>query len=788
MPSRKRSRRKISRRKKPGSRSGPGPKRSGAVRKWIRRLAGLALAALAGYTVYLDITVRQKFEGSRWSIPSHVYSRPLELYTGLNIAQSELTGELGKLGYRSVKKPGSPGSYAETGHSVRIYIRGLSVPGSPSEPGIVDVRFERDVVAALHGADGKKLETARLEARLYGSISTAHHEDRSLVRRIDVPDHLVNALLAIEDKAFFSHFGIDPRGLARALWANITAGAVVQGGSTLTQQLVKNFYLSREKTVQRKLTEILMAILLEVHYTKDEILEAYINEVYLGQSGNRAIHGFGLASQFYFGQPLNELKIPELALLAALVKGASYYNPFRSPQRATQRRNLVLSKMAKIGYLDAATAAAAQKAPLGVTRSGTVSTTDYPAYLDFVRLQLRRDYQEGDLRNAGLHIYTTLDPIIQAVVEKSIGRKLSALERQKKLESGVLQSAVLVVRTDNGEVVALSGGRNPGFAGFNRALEAERPIGSLIKPVVFLSAFELGYSLASVVDDNPLIVKQAGAPVWKPGNYDGKSHGSVRLIDALSYSYNIATARLGLETGVDRVVNLLRRLGLNREVKPYPSLLLGAVNMTPIEMTQLYLGFASGGFLIPLRTTRLVLSQDLQPLARYPLSLQQVIESEQMTVLNAGLQSVVTKGTAKTLNTRFPRGLGLAGKTGTTDGYRDSWFAGYAGNYLTVVWVGRDDNKPTRLTGASGALQLWGDIMTEIHVQPVDLPAPASIEYAQVDSRGQLATGCSGATTLPFAHGTVPDQIAPCVNAKIRKKKPERDKSWLEKLFDTDGK
>ncbi len=758
------------------------------MRVWISRLAVLALAALAGYIVYLDITVRWKFEGSRWSIPSHVYSRPLEIYSGLNITRSELVGELRQLGYRNLKSPGSPGSYVETANGVRINLRGFTFWDGPSEPGIVDVWIQQDVVTALNGAAGRAMDSARLEPRLYGSISPVHHEDRSLVRRAEVPDHLVNALLAIEDRAFFSHFGIDPRGLARALWVNIAAGAVVQGGSTLTQQLVKNFYLSQERTVQRKLTEIIMAILLEVHYDKGEILEAYVNEVYLGQSGNRAIHGFGLASMFYFGRPLNELKLPELALLTALVKGASYYNPFRSPQRAIDRRDLVLSKMAEFGYIDSAVAAAAKKAPLGVTKQGALFAADYPAYLDFVRLQLRRDYQEDDLRTAGLHIFTTLDPVIQSVVEKSVARISGALEKQKKLDSGSLQSAVVVVRTDNGEVVALTGGNNARFAGFNRALEAERPIGSLIKPVVYLAAIESGYSLASMLDDDAVMVEQAGAPVWKPQNYDGKSHGSVRLIDALSYSYNIAAVRLGLQVGVDRVVSLLRRLGLNRQVEAYPSLLLGAVNMTPVEMAQLYLGFASGGFLIPLRTTRSVLNQHMEPLARYPLSLQQVIGKESMTVLNAGLQAVVSKGTARSLGNRFSGKLGLAGKTGTTDGYRDSWFAGYAGNYLVVVWVGRDDNKPTKLTGASGAMQIWGDIMANMHIQPVDLPVPGSIEYAQVDQHGQLATGCAGAITLPFASNTIPDRVAPCARDKKRVRKPAAKKSWLERLFDTDRK
>ena len=344
------------------------------------------------------------------------------------------------------------------------------------------------------------------------------------------------------------------------------------------------------------------------------------------------------------------------------------------------------------------------------------------------------------------------------------------------------------MRTDNGEVVALAGDRRARFAGFNRALEAERQIGSLIKPAVYLAAIERGYSLASVVDDGPLILEQKGAATWQPQNYDKKSHGSVRLLDALSYSYNIATVRLGLEVGVDKVASLLHRLGLNREIKTYPSLLLGAVNMTPVEMAQMYLGFASGGFRMPLRTTRSVLTQEKQPLARYPLSLEQAVNGEHISVLNFALQSVVSKGTAKGLLQRFPAELELAGKTGTTDGYRDSWFAGYAGNYLTVVWVGRDDNATTGLTGAGGAMRIWSDVMAELPLHPVDLPIPEDVEFVEVDQYGLLAIGCPGASLMPFVKGTIPQQTSPCAGGGTRTSVSTPTKNWVERLFDTGNK
>ena len=517
MPANKRRRRKPATKKnaRSGSRARSKP-RHGFLRKWVIRLALMAVLVLVGYAIYLDFTVRQSFAGSRWTIPAHVYSRPLELFAGRRLGRDDLIQELRQLGYRNLANPVSAGSYVKISGGVRIHLRNFASSTGYSGSALVDVYIDNGTVTRLADADGNGLGGVHLEPRLMGSISPVHHEDRILVQRKDIPDHLINALLSIEDRNYYQHFGVDPRGLARALWANLVAGEVVQGGSTLTQQLAKNLYLSREKTLQRKLTEMIIAVLLEAHYDKDEILEAYINEVFLGQSGNRAVHGFGLASQFYFGRPLGELKLQELALLAAMVKGASFYNPFRSPERAKVRRNLVLDKMVEYGYLDRTAASNAKKSALGVTRQGALSATDYPAFLDFVRLQLRRDYDESDLRTEGLHIVTSLDPLIQKSVEESIKRRLPELERARGLPTGTLQAAVLVVRSDNGEVAALAGGKRAGYAGFNRALEAERPIGSLIKPVVFLAAFEQGYSLASILDDSPLTVAQRGLPDWKP--------------------------------------------------------------------------------------------------------------------------------------------------------------------------------------------------------------------------------------------------------------------------------
>ncbi|MDH3638258.1 MAG: penicillin-binding protein 1B, partial [Gammaproteobacteria bacterium] len=590
-----------------------------------------------------------------------------------------------------------------------------------------------------------------------------------------------------------------------AMWANITAGRWVQGGSTLTQQLIKNFYLTSARTLSRKFQEMIMALLLELHYDKDEILEAYLNEVYLGQTGNRAIHGFGLGSLFYFGRPLKELQLSELALLVGLIKGPSYYNPRVHPKRALERRNLVLTKMVEVDAVAESDYRQVRQAPLGVTARGSMTASQYPAYLDFVRRQLQQDYREEDLKSEGLRIFTTLDPYLQRGVEHAITERLEALERRGTIPSAALETAAIVVRSDSGEILALAGGRHARLAGFNRALDAQRPIGSLIKPVVYLTALEepARYTLATLLDDAPLRVRQRGSPDWVPTNYDRQFHGRVLLVDALARSYNVSTARLGMELGVNRVVETLHRLGARREIASFPSVLLGATSVSPVEVAQIYLTLANNGFRAPLRSIRSVHTQRQQPLARYPLSIEQVVDPAPMALLHFALQEVVRRGTARGLTQRFPPELELAGKTGTTDEFRDSWFAGYSGDYMAVVWVGRDDNAPTGLTGASGAMQVWADIMQQLDLQPLIAPRPDDLEEALIDrqSGGYADNACSDTLRLPFVAGSVPAP-ASCARTVSSSSEPERKKNtigghsseperkkntiggWLKRLFE----
>jgi penicillin-binding protein 1B len=749
------------------------------------RLVLLSLALLlSGFALYLDITVRMQFEGKRWAMPARVYARPLELYAGMKLRPEQLALELAMLDYRVAADPREPGSYRRQGDEFIIVTRAFTFwdEAQPALP--LQADFDGTHMGTLtHRDTGKPVTLARLDPVLIGGIYPAHNEDRVLVRFDEIPSHLVKGLIAIEDRQFYSHHGFSARGTARAL-VTILSGGGVQGGSTLTQQLVKNFFLTPERTLRRKFTELIMALLLELHYTKDEILEAYANEIYLGQDGNRAIHGFGLASHFYFDRPLSRIDLPQAALLVGLVKGPSSYDPRRQPARALARRNLVLQEMRKLDFITQAQYVAARAAPLGVVEKAPEGTSRYPAFVELVHRQLRRDYREEDLRSEGLQIFSTLDPLAQTSAERALTGRLTQLEKDRRLPPKVLEGAIVISHSQNGEVQALVGGRNTRFEGFNRALDAARPVGSLIKPVVFLTALERpnSYTLATLLDDSPLVWKERGASDWEPQNYDKEFHGQVPLRVVLANSYNVSTARLGLALGVRQVVDKAHDLGVERDLRTFASSLLGADSLSPLEVTQMYQAFASGGFRVPLRAIREVMMADGQPLQRYPLSVEQVIEPGPAYLVTHALQTVVQEGTANALKYYLSPDIHVAGKTGTTNDLRDSWFAGYTGDRLAVVWIGRDDNQPIQMTGAGGAMTVWGEMMARLDPDPLVPQVPENIESAWIDPATGLRAdaNCQGAIELPFIRGSAPTETAPC-----GARSPVRSiKSWFERIFE----
>ncbi|HMA89577.1 MAG TPA: penicillin-binding protein 1B [Burkholderiales bacterium] len=751
-----------------------------------RRLLRLGLLALALgasiYVLYLDQRVRHEFEGRRFALPAKIYARPLELHVGLRVPETDVLRELRALGYRLAARAGESGWYVENGDTLEISVRPFTFWDGPQPAKQLRVTFGDGAVTGLADAQGAPLALARLEPLLIGGIYPTNNEDRVLVRLAEVPKTLIGELIAVEDRRFYTHWGFDPRGLARAAYSMAT-GHRIEGGSTLTQQLVKNFFLSPERTLGRKLTELAMAVLLELHYSKNEILETYLNEIYLGQDRDRAIHGVGLAAQFYFGKPIEDLTPAESALLVALVKGPGYYDPFRHPKRALERRNLVLREAREQHALTDEQYQVARATDLGLNPQRAMGTSPYPAFVDLVHRQLLRDYDEADLRSEGLRIFSTLDPRVQGAAERALADRLDAFDRERRFGAAGLEGAVVVADSQTGEVQALVGGRDARYQGFNRALDAARQVGSLLKPAIYLAALEQPsrYTLATLLDDSPFTWKSQGAEPWRPVNYDRRFHGAVALRTALANSYNVASARLGTELGIDKVIATAHKLGIEHELPPYASTLLGAADLSPFELAQMYQTIASGGFRVPLHAIRDVTTQDGRPLKRYPLAVEQAFQAAPVYLLVAALQDVVRDGTAKSLADWLPPEIGAAGKTGTTNDQRDAWFAGFTGDRVGVVWVGYDDNRAARLLGASAALPVWGETMAALEPQPLVLPVPAGIEQTWIDPQTGLRAdaNCAGAVELPFAAGSAPQARAPCAGTAVT----TRVKGWFERLF-----
>jgi penicillin-binding protein 1B len=515
----------------------------------LRRIAVRAFlvvfAAAFVYVGWLDYLVTKQFTDRGWTVPTRVYARPLELRAGLPLSASDLEQELERLGYR-MGRTARPGTYRRDGSRFDIMLRKTQYAGQVRAPLPLRVVATASKITAVQDTRGSDLPMAPLEPLLIGSLHPVHGEDRIIVPPEEVPALLPAALKAIEDRNFDTHGGIDLKAILRAAWTNLRAGRVEQGGSTLTQQLVKSYFLDQSRTLRRKSREAIMAMLLEAHYNKTQLMSAYINEIYLGQDGDRAIHGFGLASRFYFGKPIDELELPEIALLVGMVRGPSFYNPRSQPERATARRNFVLAMLAELEVVSAKDAAAAAKVPLGVV--ARPDRNHYPAYLEYVRRELNRDYDAGDQELPGARVYTSLDPRAQAAAERAVEKELGKLDARRKAKTGPLETALIVTLPASGEVVAMIGGRRSLPSGFNRALDAKRSVGSLVKPVVYLAALETGqYHAASVLNDRPIEVRLHDGQNWRPQNFDRQMLGPLPLVRALADSRNLATVQLGLE-------------------------------------------------------------------------------------------------------------------------------------------------------------------------------------------------------------------------------------------------
>ena len=727
---------------------------------WSLAAIGLGLGFLIPYVLYLNHQVGERFDQLRWQLPTRVYAQPLRLAPGMAMDAATLKTELAAASYQTDGAGVRPGSYSHEGRRWRIASRGFQDVGGEVGPSRIEVVVSGGRVTALRdmardqAIRGATLDPARI-ATLYGQ----KQEERRLVELKDVPELLVTGLQAVEDRDFARHHGIDLSGMLRALFVTVSSGGeTLQGGSTLTQQLARSGLLGigQEQTPVRKFNEILYALLLEARYDKQLILETYLNQVYLGQRGNQEIRGIAAGSEFWFGRDLRDLGTAQVALLVGIIKGPSWYDPRRHPERARERRDFVLAKFHETGLITDEELARAKAASLGITNApGSTSANRFPAYVDLVRRQLARDYPEDALQGAGLSVMTGMSPSAQAYAEGAVAATLKSLDTKKR---PTLQAGLVITDVHEGEVRAVVGSRDVARHGFNRAVEAQRPVGSIIKPFVYLLALAQPgrWSLASYVEDTPVTVTLDTGKRWSPGNSDSRSLGTIRLIDALARSRNQATVRVGMQVGPERIADLVRTLS-GIQATPNPSLILGALDQSPYAMAQLYQFLASQGEIQPLHAVRGVIDRNGKVVNRYDKDPAPAQEGDAIAarLVTIALQQAVSSGTGRQLVADGLGDLHAAGKTGTSNDSRDSWFAGWTGDHLAVVWVGNDQNKPTGLYGATGAMRVWSGIFSRLPSAPLEVESKG-IDWEWVQGSHATDAGCPGARRFAFVAGYAP--------------------------------
>jgi penicillin-binding protein 1B len=776
---------------KPASRKAPAGRRAKARGRWRVWLFGLGVPlVVAGLIVVLAIytQITLTFEGRLWTLPARVYSAPLRLTPGRAIDAAALVSRLTRCGYAGVETtPSSPGQYRRRPSAVDLYVRGFTGGKRPVPARRVVLNFDRDSISSISDERGRPVAAIELEPELLSLVFGRQQEERMIMPLADAPKVLVNAVLAAEDARFYRHAGIDPLAVLRAAFSNVKSGRIVQGGSTITQQTVKNLYLSQERTWWRKVREGLMSVILDSRYSKDRILEVYLNAVYLGQRGSVSICGVQAASRYFFGRNVSDLSLAEAATLAGLIRNPGGYNPFTHPDRAVERRNAVLDAMLDQGFADTSAVARAKSEPLRVA-SGGAGFAQAPYVVDFVRAQLAELYSDQVLAENGLVIATTIDTLVQTSAEEALERGLAHLEadvplirRQKSRRR--LQGCVIVTDPRSGAILALVGGRDYQDSQFNRATQAHRQPGSCFKPFVYLAAFQAamggrdgGLTPASILDDSPFELV-SGGKTWRPANYDGTFQGPLSAREALEKSRNVPTARAAQAVGIGRVIAAATACGFTEKFAPLPSLALGAQEVTPLELATAYGTLATLGVNVPLRIIEDVEVGDGRKLEKRVREAREAMLPAAAYLVDDVLRGVLIRGTAASAAELGFRG-DAAGKTGTTDDTRDAWFVGFTPEMVALVWVGYDDNAKTGLTGAVGALPIWVDLM--MHAQHrwagSSFPEPPGILRVEVDPEsGELAVaGCPQRVEEVFAEGTEP---GPCSLHQGAFKR------WWNKLF-----
>lgn len=772
------------------------PSRRSRTRSRRRRWVGLSVALLVlalGGLLHLHVTTASLFEGRLWKLPSRVYSDVLVLRTGDPLVPAQLIRRLDRSGYgRTAERPTRAGQYRSRPGRIELHLRSFKAVGYDVRPRSVELRIDDGRLTSITDGRGRRAGPAVIEPELLATLHGPRQEERRPVRLEQVPRDLRAAVLAAEDARFFSHGGLDLRGILRAAWANLRHGKIVQGGSTITQQTVKNLYLHEERTWWRKSREALISLLLDARYSKERIFEVYLNEVYMGQRGPVAVCGVQAASRYYFGRDIADLSLAESALLSGLIRSPGRYNPFRHPERAVARRDRVLDAMERLALISHGKAAAARAEKLDLA-SGSGGFSRAPHAVDFVRAQLGELYTSETLAREGLEIHTTLDTSWQEHAEQAILAGLDRLERdvprlRKQRSERTLQGAVVVTDPRSGAILAMVGGRDYEASQFNRAVQARRQPGSCFKPFVFAAGFERavrggpdGLTPASLLDDSPIELR-SGSDIWRPANHDGRHRGRVTVRRTLEQSLNVPTVRAARQIGLERVIDVARRSGIGSPLASVPSLALGTAEVTPLELAAAYASLARMGEHVPPWIIREVTDGEGVSLKRRRLTRTQAISAQAAFLVNDILEGVVERGTARSASAHGFEGR-AAGKTGTTDETRDAWFVGYTRELLALVWVGYDDNARTGLTGATGALPVWSDLMRRAgrSTPRKTFERPQGIIERRIDpATGGLALrGCPQWIDERFAGGSEP--TAPCIEHE------RRFRRWFRKLLDGEG-
>ncbi len=741
--------------KKPAVRSSQN--RSAGSRSWLKALwsigwklsiAGIAVLAFAG--VYLDRVIKDRFDGQLFELPTVVYARILTITPGDSLNIKELRNELDVLNYRKVAHPRYPGEYSASSTRIEMIRRPFEFSDGPEPERHLMIHFDDSGVQRIQSLEQKgDLGYLRLDPKMLGMLEKNVQQQRLFLRREQFPELMIDALLITEDRSFYQHDGVSPLAIARAMVVNIKAGRTVQGGSTLTQQLAKNIFLSSDRTLWRKLREAYMALIIDHRYSKDRILEAYLNEVYLGQNGKEGVHGFGLASRLYFGQPLQELRIDQLALLVGMVKGPSYYNPLRFPERAKERRDLVLRLLMDQNILTAKQYTQAVSRPLDVQKNARIASRQ-PAYFQQLSIELNEKLGRSFKSDSGLRVFTSLDPVSQAKLEQAIENKVPELA---KTAGNELEAAAIAIDRHSGEIRAMVGGKHAGYDGFNRALNASRPIGSLVKPAVYLTALAQPekYNLATTLMDKPITLKGNAGSEWSPRNFDRQYRGEVPLYIALAKSLNVPTVQLGMALGIDNITETLHKLGVDRsEIRPVPSMLLGSFSLSPYQVAQMYQTLTNSGKKAPMSALRSVIDLEGNVLYQSIPKVSQAVDQQAAWLTTYAMKRGVLEGTGRYLNNQFAWAA-LAGKTGTSNDSRDSWFVGVDGREVTTIWLGRDDNQPIHLTGSSGALRVYAQYLWYRIPEKLVLPWPTEVTTVgfSTSEQGELELDCNNDFKLP---------------------------------------